>query len=77
MELSKLCRLLGWQACNDKSSTKFTFSVGFLKGFFSIVLMALVDADYRFIYVDVGDFGSNGDSGISLELPSRKELHGG
>ena len=34
------------------------------KGFFSIVLMALVDADYRFIYVDVRDFRSNGDSGI-------------
>ena len=47
------------------------------KGFFSIVLMALVDADYRFIYVDVGDFESNGDSGIFSELPSRKELHVG
>ena len=34
------------------------------KGFFSIVLMALVDADYRFIYIDVGNYGSNGDSGI-------------
>ena len=34
------------------------------KGFFLIVLMALVDADYRFIYIDVGNYGSNGDSGI-------------
>ena len=34
------------------------------KGFFSIVLMALVDADYHFIYIDVGNYGSNGDSGI-------------
>ena len=34
------------------------------KGFFSIVLIALVDADYHFIYIDVGNYGSNGDSGI-------------
>ena len=34
------------------------------KGFFSIVLMALVDADYRFVFIDVGNYGSNGDSGI-------------
>ena len=26
--------------------------------------MALVDADYRFIYIDVGNYGSNGDSSI-------------
>ena len=34
------------------------------KGYFSINLMALVDADYCFIYVDVGNYGSNGDSGV-------------
>ena len=34
------------------------------KGTFSLVLMALVDADYKFIYVDIGEYGSNSDSGI-------------
>ena len=34
------------------------------KGFFSILLMALVDIDYHFIYIDVFNYGSNGDSGI-------------
>ena len=26
--------------------------------------MALVDADYKFIYIDVGDHGSNSDTAI-------------
>ena len=59
------------------------------KEFFSIVLMALVDADYRFIYIDVGNYGSNGDSGIFkhsslgeaftgqlLDIPGPKRLPG-
>ena len=57
------------------------------KGTFSLVLMALVDPDYRFIYVDTGEYGSNSDSGIfknslfgqaliagELNLPSPKAL---
>ena len=34
------------------------------KKFFSIVLMALVDADYRFLWIDVGTPGSNSDAQI-------------
>lgn len=34
------------------------------KGTFSLVLMALVDADCRFIYVVIGDYGSNVDGSI-------------
>ena len=34
------------------------------KGSFSLVLMTLVDADYKFIYVDIGEYGSNCDGTI-------------
>ena len=34
------------------------------KGFFSIVLMALSDANYCFTLYDLGQYGSNNDSGI-------------
>ena len=34
------------------------------KGFFSLVLMAICDADYCFTMFDIGQFGSNNDSGV-------------
>ena len=59
------------------------------KNHFSVVLMALVDHAYKFIYVDVGNYGSNSDLGIfkhsafglkfmaeDLQIPGRKMLPG-
>ncbi|XP_062588500.1 uncharacterized protein LOC134250166 [Saccostrea cucullata] len=34
------------------------------KGFFSIMLMGLVDADYKFLWIDVGGYGHMSDSQI-------------
>ena len=34
------------------------------KGFFSIILLGLVDAEYQFLWVDVGTHGSTSDASI-------------
>lgn len=41
---------------------------------FSIVLLALVDANYRFIVVDIGLDGKNSDGGIFANSNLRKSL---
>ncbi|XP_014679878.1 PREDICTED: uncharacterized protein LOC106819809, partial [Priapulus caudatus] len=44
------------------------------KGFFSIVLMGLVDADYKFLWIDVGGHGHMSDSQISNDLELKECL---
>ena len=39
------------------------------KGHFSIVLLAIVDADYNFVYVDVGRNGRTNDAGVFSRSP--------
>lgn len=34
------------------------------KGFFSLVLLALINADYNFLYVSMGSYSSESDGGI-------------
>ena len=59
------------------------------KGFFSIVLLAVCDADYCFTLFDLGSYGSNNDSGVlsnsslgemfedgKMKLPSPENLDG-
>lgn len=40
------------------------------KDFFSVVLLALVGPDYKFIGIDIGSFGREGDAGILLYIIS-------
>lgn len=44
------------------------------KGFFSIVLFAVVDADYNFIYADVGCQGRISDGGVFKHSELYKKL---
>lgn len=47
------------------------------KGFYSIVLMALVDADYKFLWVQVGDVGSSSDGQIWNNCEMREAIEQG
>lgn len=44
------------------------------KEFFSIVLLAIVDANYKFIAIDVGSYEKEGDSGIFRKSTLGKKI---
>lgn len=44
---------------------------------FSIILFALVDAQYRFLYIDVGAYGSEGDASIWQTTALQKAINTG
>ena len=64
MELSNCCGALDGKHVVIQSPARSGSLYYNYKGTFSLVLMTLVDADYTFIYVDIGEYGSNSDSGI-------------
>lgn len=45
------------------------------KDFFSIVLLAIVDANYKFVTIDVGAYGREGDSGIFNRSSFGKQIN--
>lgn len=48
---------------NSSGSSFFNY-----KDFFSVVLLAIVDADCKFVAIDVGSYGREGDAG-RIEFP--------
>ena len=68
MELSQLHWTFGWQACILQALPKSGSLFFNYKGSFLINLMALVDHDYRFTYIDIGQYGSNSDGAIFKDL---------
>lgn len=49
---------------HHNSGSNFNYKKTFL-----MVLLALVDANYKFIVVDIGSYGKNSD-GVSLQIPN-------
>ena len=47
------------------------------KGFHSIVLLALVDADYKFLYADIGASGAGSDGGVFGETDLKEAFEDG
>ena len=47
------------------------------KDFFSIVLFAIVDADYKFVAVDIGSYGKEGDAAIFKKSEIGKRIENG
>jgi len=44
------------------------------KDFYSIVMLGLVDHNYKFLAVDVGSYGTEGDAGIFAKSPLGNNL---
>lgn len=44
------------------------------KDYFSVVMLALVDANYKFVAVDVGSYGKEGDSNIFRKSAIGKKI---
>jgi len=59
--------------CPDNSGSR---NFCYLKKF-SVVLMAIVDPEYKFICIDVGGYGRNSDGGILEESAMGKRLEAG
>ena len=64
LELSQCCWRTRWQTCGNPVSPKVGSYYFNYKGFYSIILLALIDAGYTFLYVDIGANGTCSDGGV-------------
>ena len=63
-----------FQETQEKKSGSEYFSY---KGYFSLVLLALVDADYKFLWVNVGSSGSSSDAQIFNHSQLKRRIENG
>lgn len=59
---------------NTFSTLDKLLDTGILQGYHSIVLMAVADSHYRFLYYDIGAHGSEGDATVFRECDFGKKL---
>lgn len=63
----------GKHVCITKPKKSGSIYINYKKTF-SIILMAVVDASYKFLYIDVGAAGSEGDAGVWQTTPLRDAI---
>ena len=71
MECPPCCWCTRWQTycCEEAGSEYFNY-----KGYFSLVLLALVDAEYKFLLENVGSSGSSFDAEIINHSKLRRKI---
>ena len=47
------------------------------KGFFSLILLAVCDSNYCFTFIDIGQYGSNNDSGVLSRSKINEQIENG
>ena len=53
-----------WETYSSNQNGTQGLDILQFQGFFSVVLMAVADTDYHFVYVDIGSYGKDCDSTI-------------
>ena len=77
MECTLHCRAIDGKHIAIKQPKKSGSYYYNYKGFFSLVLLALVDTEYRFLGMDIGSSGSSSDAQIFNRSDYREKIEDG
>lgn len=72
--ISKLPWQCGWQTHQNQGTISVGTNYFCYKKFFSLVLMAACDADYRFVWMDIGQYGKCRASKIKIQYHKQKMI---
>jgi hypothetical protein len=77
VEFSPCLWWLGKQTYSYPGSTKIWITLPQLQGFFFMILLALADADYKFLLALVTEYGSASDCQVFNKSELRELVEGG